>query len=68
MIRELESDGWFQVRHKGSHGLFHHAVKFGTVTVLGVAEAISMHVELMREHGEVVPPPSAKVAVVRVAS
>jgi predicted RNase H-like HicB family nuclease len=29
-----------------------------------IAEAISMHIELMREHGEVVPPPSAQVAVV----
>lgn len=35
---------------------------------VNIAEAISMHIELMREHGEAVPPPSAQVAVVRVAS
>lgn len=27
-----------------------------------------MHIEVMREHGEVVPPPAAQVAVVQVAS
>lgn len=33
-----------------------------------IAEAIEMHIELMREHGETVPPPSSQVAVVQVAS
>ena len=33
-----------------------------------IAEAIEMHIELMREHGEIVPPPTAQVAVVQVVS
>jgi predicted RNase H-like HicB family nuclease len=33
-----------------------------------IAEAIQMHIEVMREHGEVVPTPTAQVAVVQVAS
>ena len=33
--RLLESDGWFQVRTKGSHRQFHHRTKPGTVTVSG---------------------------------
>ncbi len=33
-----------------------------------IVEAIEMHIELMREHGEIVPPPSAQVVVVEVAS
>jgi predicted RNase H-like HicB family nuclease len=33
-----------------------------------IAEAIEMHIELMREHGETVPPPIVQVAVVQVAS
>jgi predicted RNase H-like HicB family nuclease len=32
-----------------------------------IADAIEMHIEVMREHGEAVPPPSAQVAVVQVA-
>ena len=32
-----------------------------------IAEAITMHLELMREHGEVIPEPSAQVAVIQVA-
>ncbi len=31
------------------------------------AEAIEMHIELMGDHGESVPPPTAQVAVVQVA-
>jgi predicted RNA binding protein YcfA (HicA-like mRNA interferase family) len=34
-IALLESDGWKQVRQKGSHRQFHHPVKTGTVTVAG---------------------------------
>jgi len=33
-----------------------------------IAEAIEMHIESLREHGEPVPPPAAKVTVVQVAS
>lgn len=33
-----------------------------------IAEAIQIHIEVMREHGEVVPLPTAQVAVVQVAS
>jgi predicted RNase H-like HicB family nuclease len=35
---------------------------------VNIAEAIEMHIESLREHGEPVPPPEAQVAVVRVAS
>ena len=35
MIRELERDGWIQVRQRGSHRQFHHPTKPGTVTVAG---------------------------------
>ena len=33
-----------------------------------IAEAIEMHIESLREHGEPVPPPVAQVTVVQVAS
>jgi predicted RNase H-like HicB family nuclease len=32
-----------------------------------IAEAITMHLEVMREHGEEIPEPSAQVAVIEVA-
>jgi predicted RNA binding protein YcfA (HicA-like mRNA interferase family) len=35
LIALIESDGWFQVRTKGSHRQFHHPTKPGTVTVAG---------------------------------
>jgi predicted RNA binding protein YcfA (HicA-like mRNA interferase family) len=35
VIRLLESDGWQQVRTRGSHRQFKHAAKSGTVTVSG---------------------------------
>ena len=35
LIARLEADGWYQVRHKGSHRQYHHAAKTGTVTVAG---------------------------------
>jgi predicted RNA binding protein YcfA (HicA-like mRNA interferase family) len=35
LLARLEADGWFQVRHKGSHRQFHHPSKVGTVTVAG---------------------------------
>ncbi|MEZ0536955.1 type II toxin-antitoxin system HicA family toxin [Caldicellulosiruptoraceae bacterium PP1] len=33
LIKELEKDGWFEVRQKGSHKQFKHINKKGTVTV-----------------------------------
>jgi len=35
LIAQLEADGWFVVRTKGSHRQFHHPTKPGTVTVAG---------------------------------
>lgn len=35
LIKQLESDGWREVRTKGSHRQFQHSVKPGTVTVAG---------------------------------
>ena len=35
LISLLETDGWYQVRMKGSHRQFHHSTKKGTVTVAG---------------------------------
>ena len=35
LIAQLEADGWFLVRTKGSHRQFHHPTKPGTVTVSG---------------------------------
>ena len=35
LIALIESDGWGQVRQKGSHRQFHHPIKPGTVTVAG---------------------------------
>lgn len=35
LIRLLETDGWKQVRMKGSHRQFRHPSKHGTITVAG---------------------------------
>lgn len=35
LIDLIETDGWVQVRQKGSHRQFHHPTKPGTVTVSG---------------------------------
>jgi predicted RNA binding protein YcfA (HicA-like mRNA interferase family) len=35
IIRRLRDGGWEQVRQRGSHRQFKHAVKTGTVTVAG---------------------------------
>jgi predicted RNA binding protein YcfA (HicA-like mRNA interferase family) len=35
LIALIESDGWWQIRQKGSHRQFHHPTKSGTVTVAG---------------------------------
>ncbi len=39
LIRMLESDGWEQVRMKGSHRQYRHPSKKGTVTVAGKSNA-----------------------------
>jgi predicted RNA binding protein YcfA (HicA-like mRNA interferase family) len=36
ILRQLEDDGWFLVRTRGSHRQYHHAIKPGTVTVAGL--------------------------------
>lgn len=33
LIKQLEADGWKQVRVKGSHHHFKHPTKAGTITV-----------------------------------
>jgi predicted RNA binding protein YcfA (HicA-like mRNA interferase family) len=35
MIKELNEDGWFQVRQTGSHRNFMHGEKSGSVTIPG---------------------------------
>jgi predicted RNA binding protein YcfA (HicA-like mRNA interferase family) len=35
LIALIESQGWLQIRQKGSHRQFHHPNKSGTVTVSG---------------------------------
>ena len=35
ILEVLQSDGWFQVRCRGSHREFHHPTQKGTVTVNG---------------------------------
>jgi predicted RNA binding protein YcfA (HicA-like mRNA interferase family) len=35
LIKQLEDDGWVQVRMRGSHRQFQHPSKSGTVTVSG---------------------------------
>jgi len=35
LIALLESEGWHQVRTRGSHRQFHHPWKPGTVTIAG---------------------------------
>jgi predicted RNA binding protein YcfA (HicA-like mRNA interferase family) len=35
IIKIVETDGWFQVRQKGSHRQFKHPFKKGTVTIAG---------------------------------
>ena len=35
IIRQVEKDGWFIVRIKGSHRQFRHPVKRGLVTIPG---------------------------------
>jgi predicted RNA binding protein YcfA (HicA-like mRNA interferase family) len=35
IIRQIEDDGWFHMRTRGSHRQYHHATKPGTVTIAG---------------------------------
>jgi predicted RNA binding protein YcfA (HicA-like mRNA interferase family) len=35
VIKQLENDGWYLTRTKGSHRQFKHSTKRGTVTVSG---------------------------------
>jgi len=35
LILLIETDGWCQMRQKGSHRQFHHPTKSGTVTIAG---------------------------------
>ncbi len=35
LIKVLETDGWQQVRMKGSHRQFRHPLRHGTITVAG---------------------------------
>jgi len=37
LIELIRADGWFQVRMRGSHRQFRHALRSGTVTVSGKA-------------------------------
>ncbi|MFM8703712.1 MAG: type II toxin-antitoxin system HicA family toxin [Planctomycetia bacterium] len=39
LLRQLEDDGWVQVRQRGSHRQFRHPTKSGTVTVAGKESA-----------------------------
>lgn len=39
LIKQLETDGWVQVRQRGSHRQFRHPIKTGTVTVAGKESA-----------------------------
>lgn len=35
MIAEIEGDGWYLARQRGSHRQFKHSTKKGTVTIAG---------------------------------
>ena len=35
IIRQIEDDGWFHMRTRGSHRQYHHATIPGTVTIAG---------------------------------
>ena len=39
LVRQLEEDGWIEVRQRGSHRQFRHPTKSGTVTVSGKPSA-----------------------------
>jgi predicted RNA binding protein YcfA (HicA-like mRNA interferase family) len=35
LIKEIENDGWYIVRTRGSHRQFKHSIKKGLVTISG---------------------------------
>ena len=54
MISELAADGWFQIRQSGSHRIFRHAEKKGSVTVpgaLGIELSKSTLASIVRQAG-----------------
>ncbi|MDH2902984.1 MAG: type II toxin-antitoxin system HicA family toxin [Actinomycetota bacterium] len=54
MISELNADGWFQIRQSGSHRIFRHAEKKGSVTVpgaLGIELSKSTLASIVRQAG-----------------
>ncbi|NNN01459.1 MAG: type II toxin-antitoxin system HicA family toxin [Acidimicrobiaceae bacterium] len=54
LISELNADGWFQVRQSGSHRIFRHAKKKGSVTVpgaLGIELSKSTLASIVRQAG-----------------
>ena len=54
MIGELNTDGWFEVRQSGSHRIFRHPEKKGSVTVpgaLGIELSKSTLASIVRQAG-----------------
>jgi predicted RNA binding protein YcfA (HicA-like mRNA interferase family) len=54
IIRELERDGWRQVRQRRSHRQFHHPTKSETVTVagrLGIDLRLGTLIEIYKQSG-----------------
>jgi len=54
LIRQVQKDGWVQVRHIGSHRQFHHPTKPGTVTIAGkesMEVAIKTERSILRQAG-----------------
>ncbi len=47
VIREIERDGWYFVRQRGSHRQYRHPKKRGTVTVAGTPSA-TLHPKTVR--------------------
>jgi hypothetical protein len=60
MIRLLEADGWYLVRVRGSYRHYR--------CVVLMREAIAGHLDVMREHGDTIPAPSAAGAFTVVAA
>jgi predicted RNA binding protein YcfA (HicA-like mRNA interferase family) len=54
MIKIVETDGWVQVRHRGSHRQFKHRTKPGVVTISGSAGGdlpIALERKILRQAG-----------------
>jgi predicted RNase H-like HicB family nuclease len=58
LLKILERDGWFLIRTRGSR----------EETLDRMREALSVHIEGMRLHGEVIPEPRAESCLVAVAA